>query len=283
MKVNEIITNQIVENLEKSGKWIKSWQSLTNINADSKKQYRGINTLLLAMAREKHGFKSNYWLTYKQAEKLKGNIKKGSKGTIIIFYKKLEPKTKIIDNKKMIDSNSPTMALRYYKVFNLDQAENIEINDQLIGENNQDIPKAYNVAFNYLNKHEITVSNWHDSACYIPKLDKIEMPDLKQFSSSDSYYKTFFHEIVHSTGIEKRLNRYSNDQSKLNDLEGHSKEELIAELGSLFLNSYVGLDINIKNSSAYIKGWIKALKNDSQMVISASSKAQKAFEYIITN
>jgi antirestriction protein ArdC len=281
MKVNEIITDQIIENLEKSGKWVKNWQSFNNLNIISNKEYRGINTLLLAMSREENAYKSNYWLTYKQAEQLKGNIKKGSKSTLVIFYTNLNPKTEKIDGKKMIDSNSPTFALRYYKVFNLDQTEGIDKPTKLIGEKNEDIPKALKLSHGYMKKQGITYNTGKDRASYSPLLDEINMPNLKQFKSSDSYYKTLFHEITHSTGHKTRLDRLQEGVSLNNDKEEYSKEELVAELGSLFLNSHVGLDINIRNSSAYIKGWCKALKNDSQMIISASSKAQKAYDYII--
>jgi antirestriction protein ArdC len=180
----------------------------------------------------------------------------------------------------MIFLNSPTFALRYYKVFNLDLTENVVIDNKLIGEDNKIIPSAYNLAFSFLKRVNIKLNSWKSQACYYPKSDKIDMPDLKQFDSSDNYYKTLFHEITHSTGIEKRLNRYETGELLNESKEDYSKEELVAELGSLFLSSHSGLDVNIKNSSAYIRGWCKALKDDHQLIISASSKAQKAFDYI---
>lgn len=313
LKVNQIITEQIINNLQKSGQWVKSWESLENVNLVSKKAYTGINTLLLAMSREQHGYNSNYWLTYNQVLSLADckscgkkyqdsattkkccnnpdascHVKQGSKSTMIIFYsqfdiKNTEKELDTLKNKEKAGTTQATFVLRYYRVFNLDQVDGGDElkKPELIGEHNEEKINAYNLAFNYIKREKIEYTSFSNHACYIPSEDAIKMPDLKQFKSSDSYYKTLFHEITHSTGHEKRLDRFDGVTSTEFGSESYSKEELVAELGSLFLSSYAGLDVDIKNSSAYINGWCKALKNDPQLIISASSKAQKAFDIVI--
>jgi len=282
MKVNEIITQEVIKNLEKSGKWFKNWQDLYNFNIDTPKRgYTGINTLLLAMSRAEQGFQSPIWLTYNQINKKGGTIKEdqSKKYTKVIFCKTFKT-----EKKKATTKTNPKggFMMRYYRLYNLDQINGIEFDLDLIGKDNKELTKPSEIARKYIKREGITLNDGIGSvASYSPLTDTISMPDFNTFNTSEDYYRVLFHEIIHSTGNKTRLNR-NEDKTNFNSKIDYSKEELVAELGSLFLSGHAEIEPSIKNSSAYIRGWIKVLKNDPQMIITASSKAQKAFELVIS-
>ena len=119
-----------------------------------------------------------------------------------------------------------------------------------------------------------------DRAFYRPSTDSITLPKKGQFKDAEEYYSTLYHEMTHSTGHEKRLNR---DLKNFFGDEGYSKEELVAEIGSSILCNLLGIETGstFKNTVAYIQSWIRALKNDKRMIVSASSRAEKAVAYIM--
>jgi antirestriction protein ArdC len=108
------------------------------------------------------------------------------------------------------------------------------------------------------------------------------MPDMKRFNSTEGYYSTLFHELIHWTGSEKRLDRFKKDESTLFGSESYSKEELVAELGAAFISAEIGIDNSdtLKNTAAYIQNWIKRLKSDATLIFSAASKAKKAISWM---
>ena len=117
-------------------------------------------------------------------------------------------------------------------------------------------------------------------AAYIPSRDAVTMPSRTAFESQSEYYSTLFHELTHSTGHAKRLAREGFDPQKFGS-ESYSREELIAEMGSAMLCGIAGIEqATISNSAAYLQSWIKRLKADSRLVVSAASAAQKAADYI---
>ena len=120
-----------------------------------------------------------------------------------------------------------------------------------------------------------------DKACYRPSTDEITLPTLAQFRETAEYYGTLFHEMVHSTGHESRLNRLN--QTAFFGSEAYSKEELIAEIGAAALVNHAGLetDRSFRNSAAYLQNWLSVLRNDKRFIVSASGKAEKAVEMIL--
>ncbi len=266
-KVYKIITDKIIDKLETGTvPWLKPWNTEHGEiqNFISKKAYTGINPFILNM----HDYVNPNWLTYKQAKDLGGNVKKGEKGEIIIFFTKLEKE----------DSNGDKKSfgmLRYYNVFNLEQTEGIDYNMDTTGLEHNPISECENIIKNYPSAPSISSSN---KACYIPSVDTVNVPDLSKFNKAEEYYSTVFHELIHSTGAKKRLNR--DFGVKFGDHK-YSKEELTAEFGAAMLCGVTGIENKtLDNSASYIKSWIKALKNDEKLLISAASKAQKAANHI---
>ena len=273
-QVYQIVTDKIINMLESGNiPWDKPWVSGTPTNLISKKAYRGINPFLLNMESVDKGYTSQYWLTFNQAKKLKGTVKKGEAGTLIIFWKFIESEDK---NGKI--KSFPI--LRYYKVFNVEQCEGINYPKGEVLEFNP-IDSAQKIVDNMPNLPNIESSG--NCAFYHPKLDYVNMPNKTSFKSVELYYSVLFHELGHSTGHYSRLNRFGEDTYTVKfGSEDYSKEELIAELTSAMLCGTIGIDKQtLNNSAGYIQSWLKVLKGDSNFVISASSLAQKACDYML--
>jgi antirestriction protein ArdC len=270
--VYKIITDKIINRLKKGNiSWKKGWIG-QKINYISRNSYSGINLLLL----EKPG----EYLTFNQAKKLGGHIKKGSKSEMIIYYKMLE---KIVEEEnekgktKKVKKKIPF--LRYYKVFHIEDVEGVESKLEII--THDPIKSAETIVKDFKNKPKIETKN-SSRAFYQPKTDKIVVPKMEQFKYLNKYYATLFHELIHSTGHNTRLNRFTNNDQFIFSSKSYSKEELVAEIGSAMLCNIAGIetDETLDNSAAYIKGWIKKLENNHRLIIRASSRAQKAVDLI---
>jgi len=286
--VYDIITERIVALLE-SGTipWQKPWGAsaggIAPSNYSSRKPYRGINAMLLACS----GFGCPYWLTFKQAKEMGGNVRKGSKGMPVVFWKFLDKEDEAGNVVRDANGNAVKVPLlRYYTVFNLEQIEGIAY----------EAPKApEGPAFEPFAQCEAIVSGMKlcpeirhggASAFYAPAIDLVQMPQRESFRGFAEYYSTLFHELTHATGHSKRLNRKGvSSEVEANHAFGsadYSREELVAEMGASFLCGSAGIfNHTASNSAAYISNWIKALKGDSKLVVIAAAQAQKAADFIL--
>ena len=278
MNVYEIITNNIISKLEQGEiPWKKSWNAQTQAprNLTSGKLYSGINVFLLLSAR----YQSPYWLTFKQAQERGGVVRKGEKGCPIVFWSKTEKEDQETGEVKEVGF------LRYYTVFNVAQIDGLkdvpETEIYSISENGAEaIDAAEMIVAQMPNKPQIT--HGHTRACYSPAWDRVEMPVSIAFDGPAEYYSTLFHELAHATGHESRLNRHSTLKNHNFGSTDYSKEELVAEFGSAFLCAEAGISpAVIDNQAAYIQGWLKALKNDSKLLVNAAAQAQKAADWIM--
>ena len=273
--VYEIITERIIKQLESGvSPWRKPWTCQTPANLITQKEYRGLNVFTLAS----QGFPSRFWLTFNQATKLGGRIRKGEKSSPVIFWNiGDEQETTAQDGAK---ETSRPFLLRYYSVFNLSQAEGIGIPAALLQETrtNDPIETCEQLVKNMPDSPAFEQS---DKAWYSPSNDVVGMPARGLFHSSEEYYATEFHELAHSTGHAKRLHRENFDNPVSFGSESYSKEELIAEMTSAMLCGIAGIEQRIlENSAAYLKTWITRLKSDSRLLVSAASQAQKAADFI---
>jgi len=260
----EAVYNQIINKMNEGQiPWRKDWKNQRPCNLKSNRQYRGINFILLSLS----GFKDHRWTTLKHATSIGGKVKKGEKSTQVVFWQILN---------KIENGNSKNIPiLKYYNVFNLDQIEGIELPKE---EFNQ-ILSAEELTEKMFNKPKIEHGNF--SPCYSPKQDLIKMPLQTNFETSESYYQTLWHELVHSTGHESRLNRKTLTESARFGSEIYCEEELVAELGSAFICAEASLDNTIQSSTSYIQGWMDIFKENPKMIVNASSKAQKAVDYLL--
>ena len=273
--VYEIVTEKIINQLESGvAPWRKPWTCQIPANLLTQKEYRGLNVFTLAS----QGFPSRFWLTFNQATKLGGRIRKGEKSSPVVFWNiGDERETTTQDGTK---ETSRSFLLRYYSVFNLSQAEGIDIHASLLQETrtNDPIETCEQLVTNMPNSPAFEQS---DKAWYSPSSDVVGMPARGLFHSSEEYYATEFHELAHSTGHAKRLHRESFDNPVSFGSESYSKEELIAEMTAAMLCGIAGIEQQIlENSAAYLKTWIARLKSDSRLLVSAASQAQKAADFI---
>ena len=263
--------------------WQKPWVGNGPKNLISKKDYRGINTLLLGYSRMSNHFTSDFWMTFNQARANGWQVKKGAKSTMVVFWKIGKYQTgKVLDNGKNEEKNS--FLLRYYNVFNADQVEGAVIPELPTREHNP-VEDAERILANYNGDKglNITIVEGSNQACYSPILDVINLPAMKQFKSGEEYYSTAFHECVHSTGHKNRLNRLGENDKEWGFGDSYSFEELVAESGACMLDATVGIDTDkvYQNSAGYIKTWRDRIAEDKNLIIRAIGKAQKAVDYIL--
>ncbi len=275
--VYQIVTDRIVELLEAGTvPWKKPWAE-TGLpeNLITHKPYRGINVFLLSSL----DYEKNLFLTWQQVQEIGGKVTKGEKGHIIIFYKKL---VKENGESGEAPKEKQVPLLRYYKVFNVAQCENIPIS--MIPESSAEIILPIHRCEEIIEAipNPPNIQHKEAKAYYSPEQDYINMPNLNKFKKSEDYYGVLFHELIHSTGHKSRLNRKEVTGKILFGTKDYSIEELTGEIGAAFLKSFAGIiDDNLKNSAAYIDGWLKVLKNDKRFIFYASSRAQQAVDYIL--
>ena len=274
----ELITNQVIELMEKQGTdWIKTWGSNVNSNQHNKfnkKSYNGTNVFLTCLSAYVNGFTSNQWGSYKQWKDKGYQVKKGSKGTPIIYYSKIEIKDKENEEVKTIP------ILKGFSVFNGNQIENytppkIEKEKSCFNHNKTD---------RLIESTKAIIKQGGNKAFYSPSADFIQMPFKQDFkgckdqSAKESYYNTLLHELSHWTGHKTRLDR----SFKKFGSNAYAFEELIAECSSVFLCGMLGINNkpNIQNAK-YLNNWLEVLKNDKKAMIKAFSQAQKASDYIL--
>jgi antirestriction protein ArdC len=272
----QMVTDTIVREMEK-GKipWRKPWRSFGNpISMSSSKEYQGINKILLGLT----PYKDPRWITFQNAKSLGGILPKHSKATHICVYS-IKP---IKDAKDTEDTEKVRTSIYFdtKAVFNVEQWEGLDLPPLGTLERDvNEIPSANAVVNGYADPPAIS---WNaNAAFYNPSRDAVSMPTKEAFESDDLRMGTLFHELIHSTGHESRLNRLTLMKNNRFGSERYSKEELIAELGSAFLISHTNITPHFKDHAGYIQGWIKVLKNDPKAIVHAAGKAQKAVEYIL--
>jgi len=279
MNVYEILTEQILKQLENGVvPWRQPWRTDFPKSLRTLKEYRGLNVFLLAS----HGYASPYWLTFNQAKALGGHVKQGEHSSIVTFWKR-SPYTRR-NQKTGEDETRDGFLLRYYRVFNLCQTEGIaeKLGLSVTGESGQPVPdieQCERIVREMPNCPKIETSN---AAWYRPLTDTVGMPDKSLFAGSEEFYSTLFHELGHSTGHPSRVGRDGIENVNAFASTSYSKEELVAEMTSAFLCGVSGISpATLTNSAAYLQGWIKRLRGDSRLLVSAASHAQKAAEYIL--
>jgi|CZKV01.1.fsa_nt_gi antirestriction protein ArdC len=277
MSIYEDVTNRILKQLE-AGKipWRKTWTCGLPKSLASGHEYRGVNILVLGSTE----YTSRYWMTYLQAVKLGGFVRKGEKATPVVYWKWRTPEELAKLAEKTGKENLAPCVPFVSAVFNLEQTEGIPAPaDDLKPDSDRRLQAAELMLEVMPDKPEI-VHTITSQPAYSPGRDRITMPHLSQFVSADEYYATLFHESAHATGHPKRLNRFAAAEG--DKLEKYSFEELVAEFGAAFLCAFTG----IKNpetealQASYIDGWAEVFREDNRILLRAASAAQHAADYI---
>lgn len=269
------VTDRIIAQLEQGIiPWHKPWTGVQSgaISGATGKPYSLLNQMLLG--------KPGEWYTWNQIQNLGGKVRKGEHSSMVVFWKQVPVKEVNAETGKEEQHLVPM--LRYYNVFHVSQCEGIEpktVDHESVDLSSDDTADA--IIQDYVTRCGVTLKHVKgDEAFYSPIPDYVQLPLREQFPSMAEYYSTAFHELTHSTGHRSRLDRLSRKAFFGN--EEYSKEELVAEIGAASLLNYVGIETErtFKNSAAYIQSWLRALKNDKKMIVTAAGAAGKAFEMI---
>jgi antirestriction protein ArdC len=268
------VTDRITAALERGTvPWHRPW-SVTQGQPRSLdgRAYHGINALLLGLSE----FGDPRWGTFKTVQAHGGNVRKGEHGTFVVFFKPLEVKDAGAPNGKRT-----VPMLRHFHVFNVDQCDGLEVEPLgAVARDIEPIDAAETVLADYVDAP--TVSHSGDRACYSQATDHVQMPARERFESAETYYLTLWHELAHSTGHESRLARSDLAEFERFGDASYSREELCAEIGSAMIAARFGIvQPDIEQSAAYVAGWLRALRDDRRLIVSAASRAQKAADRIL--
>lgn len=276
--VYEMVTERIIAELEKGViPWEKPWTGVRSgaYNRVSKRPYSLLNQMLL-----KH---TGEYATYKQWQDLGGQVKKGEKSEIVVFWKIFEAEETNKDTGEKETKKIPL--LRYYNVFHISQVEGVEpLAPEQLNDEVEPIEEADKIITDYITREHIEFTECRSNeAYYSPSSDRVVVPMKGQYKVINEYYSTTFHELTHSTGHKSRLNRLETGAVAAFGGTEYSKEELVAEIGSASLMNLLGIETvkTFRNSAAYIQSWLQVLRNDNKFIVSASSKAEKAVNYIL--
>ena len=294
------LVDEMLNNLKNNnGLWRQGWHVTgAPVSAISGKRYSGVNRLFLTMATMQKGYSDNRWLTYRQMEEkgwhfkrdAEGNSMGKDAGVAIEFYSIQDKKTKLPFNSSTLDGMTDAEKEdymkeniynlhKYYCVFNGDVIEGIPAREQYkvdpSGKNSR-----VESFLQYWSDNESEIIYSGDEAFYNKETDKVHSPPKEQFVDLLEYYATNIHEIGHSTGHRKRLNR---DLSGKFGSAEYAEEELCAEIASMFIVQDLGVVVekkHIQNNSAYIKYWHDKIKDDPNILFKAIAEAEKISKYV---
>jgi len=275
-KAYDVIADRILASLDRGEvPWRKPWGLKPGIMPQSVTghEYSGINALVLGLS----GYGDPRWLTFRKANELGGHVRKGEKSTPVVLWKPLQRETEDDSGEKITKT---FWLLRYYSVFNVEQCEDLSLPAVAAPKPFDQIEAAETIIASMPNKPSIA-HDGGDRAYYVPATDSIHLPPHTAFDGAGEFYSTAFHELGHSTGHEKRLNRHGLETGIATfGSATYSREELAAEFASAFLCHESGIENTIDNSAAYISGWASVIRKDRRLVVQAAAQGQKAADYI---
>ncbi len=274
------ITARIVSQIEAGTlPWVQPWKGASLSlprNASTERAYSGVNILLLWDALFAGAYEANQWLTFKQALSVGGSVRKGERGTTIVFADRFTPKS-ANENRAPEEDVRSVPFLRRFTVFNVAQCDGLPpdcitqpeiVSHGLPVETADDLIRASGARF----------ARGGDQAFYQPSTDSIRVPHQETFFEPINFYRTALHELTHWTGAPHRLNR---DFSGRFGSQAYAFEELIAEIGSAFLCAHLGIVPTVRHAD-YIASWLPILKHDARAIVTAASAASKASDFLLS-
>ena len=268
------ITDNIISQLEKG---VIPWQQPFTVDGQHRNfftgyAYNGINRLITSFSK----YKQPYWLTLNQARKHKTWVKRSEidNYTEIVWWKINQSEDKETGEIKTFPIG------KLYRIYNIEQCDELPKLPDTVNEDNYFIDNVDKLCNEYFERESIKQTFANCTPHYNITMDSITLPELKFAVNTERYYATLFHEMGHSTGHAKRLNRAIKN---IFGSESYSFEELVAELTSSFLCHQCKIDNTIEQSSAYIDSWLKVFRNEDnkRLIVRASSQAEKATNYIL--
>ena len=280
-EIRDEITNRIVTALQSGNlpPWRRPWGGIntgTPQNAVSRKNYRGINVLLLGL---NESYQSRYFATFRQWRDLGGSVRRGEHGTRVVFWKPIEKKVANDDGETETEA---FFLLREYCVFNVEQTEGKALDTFRVqpGINGGNDFKDCELAENIMAATNADIRFGGNRAFYQPQDDFIQMPPKASFENEHSYYATLAHEACHWSGHETRLSRLNTNARFGN--ASYAFEELVAEIGGCFLCNEMNIpqSTDLANHHAYLAHWLTVLQQDHGAILRAAGQAAKAVDFI---
>ncbi len=277
------VTTMIVEQLERGVRpWFQPWNAefaagrITRPLRSTGQPYQGINILMLWASAERQGFACPFWLTFQQAKQLGGFVKKGEKGSPVVYASTFKKKEQGDDGQE-VEEEIPF--LKEYIVFNAEQCEGLPQHFSSRAEPPTKSMQRIERAEAFFANTKATIRTGGSRAYYAIDADYVQMPPFETFRDTESHAATLAHELTHWTRHPSRLNR-DLGRKKWGD-EGYAMEELVAELGAAFLAVDLSIEPEVQsNHASYIESWLKVLKGDKRAIFTAASLASKAVEYL---
>ena len=297
-EIREQITNRIVDALKVgTAPWRRPWSNLENTgspaNVVSKRSYSGVNALILPLVALERGWSSRWWGTFRQWQELglrvkarPSHVKSGKWGTRVVFCKAVAKKQAHERNGEeqqgeVVEPDSRFFLLRTYCVFHAQQVEGDGIERYLARPRTATTFEDYTPAKGVIKATNARIEFGGSRAVYFPDKDYIQLPPKFTFESEHEFYATAFHELIHHSGHESRLNRLTKN-FRFGDA-AYAFEELVAEVGGCFLCSEVGVrqSDDLSNQVAYLASWLKVLEADPSAIFTAASQASAAVDFIL--
>lgn len=276
------VTQRIIDQLE-AGRlpWVQPWGTAGRAalslprNGITGRRYSGVNILLLWGAVIEHGYPSQGWLTFKQALAAKGRVRRGERGTSVVFADRFTPKAEQERAARDGDEPGKVSFLKRFTVFNLAQCEGLSGVDPEPAPlpERQAVPHAE--ALIAATGADFRVGG--PRAFYDPLFDYVQVPPQPAFTDQINYYRTAFHELSHWTGHGARLDR---DQSGHRGGKAYAREELVAEMGAAFVCATLGIVPTVRHAD-YIGSWLEVLREDNRAIFRAASQASKAADFLL--
>ena len=281
--VYDEVTARIIAELEAARfPWVQPWGTAGAAapglprNALTVRSYSGVNVLILWGAVIEHGWPSQGWLTFRQAIEAGGNVRKGERGTTVVYADRFTPETERERAALDGDEAKAVPFLKRFTVFNLAQCEGLS--DGLAADT-APLPEReiVPVAEEVIAASGVDFRIGGDRAFYVPAHDIVRVPPQPAFFDQINYYRTCLHELSHATGHPTRLNRKLVNAFGSKD---YAREELVAEIGSAFLCASLGIVPTVRHAD-YIGSWLDVLRADNRAIFTAASQASKAADWLL--
>jgi antirestriction protein ArdC len=280
----EEITDKIIAELE-AGRvpWVQPWgtaaakaQLAIPKNASTTRHYSGVNILILWGAVIERAFTGQSWLTFRQALSMGGHVRKGERGTTVVYADRFVPSD---EKRRAAENGVEAQAIPFLKrftVFNTDQCEGLP--DEIATAAPPPPPGLIEPTVEALIKAtEITFHIGGDRAFYAPAEDYVQVPPPQAYFEPINWHRTALHELGHATGHRTRLNR---DLSGSHGTKKYAFEELVAELSAAFGCASLGIVPTVRHAD-YIGPWLEVLREDNRAIVRAASQASKAADYLL--
>jgi antirestriction protein ArdC len=277
------VTDAIIADLEKGVRpWLRPWNAehaagpITRPLRAGGQPYKGINVLMLWTSAMTQNFAAPIWMTFRQATELNGSVKKGSRGSLVVYADHV---TKTETTEDGQESERDIYFMKGYTVFNVEQIDGLPPHFYAINAPQIDPAQRIEVADQFFANTGADIRHGVDQAYYAPGPDYVQLPPFVNFRDAESYCSTLAHELVHWTKPASRLDR-SFGSRKFAD-EGYAREELVAEIGAAFLCCDLGITPEPRDDHAsYLSHWLTVLKEDKRAIFQAAAHAQRAVDYL---